>query len=198
MEDQMKRRDRPAADERALQLQQSRVKGAQPKHAGAEVREHYWPGTLMGIGVFIALASALTVVPWTLIAPSLLARFFIGLCFFGNLLPYARSGLRMGMERLEWFLFNLLAVGPLVTCALLWINYLFHGPVTSATHAVSEVEDHGTYLTYTFKDGFLAEHWMARSNYRDWPGAHGRFLRVNTATGLLGFEVVLRKERAER
>lgn len=152
----------------------------------------------MGLGVFFALVSALTVVPWTLIEPSLLLRFFVGVCFIGNLLPYARSGLRMGMERLEWFLFNLLAIGPLVTAALLWANYVFHGPVTSAVHAVSSVEDHGTYLTYTFSDGYLQEHWMARSNYRDWPDAHGRMLRVSTAKGLLGIEVVVRKERAER
>lgn len=178
-----------------------RVPGHQPQgveQERAEVpKDRRWPGTLMAIGVFMALVSTLTVVPWTLVEPAFLLRFFIGLCFVGNLLPYARSGLRMGMERLEWFLFNLLAIGPLVTTTLLWVNYLFHGPVTSGIHAVLHVEDHGTYLTYEFNDGYLDRHWMARSNYRDWPSAHGRLLRVSTAQGLLGIEVVVRKERAE-
>ncbi len=178
------------------QLQQVGVKPGPPKPISIAVRDRRWPGTLMALGVFVALVSALTVVPWTLVEPVVLLRFFVGLCFIGNVLPYARSGLRMGMERLEWFLFNVLAIGPLVTSGLLWANYLFHGPVVSATHTVSRVEDHGTYLTYDFSDGYLAEHWMARSNYRDWPDAHGRLLKVSTARGLLGLEVVVRKERA--
>lgn len=147
----------------------------------------------MAIGVFVALVSSLTVVPWTLITPSTMLRSFIGLCFLGNLLPYARSGLRMGMERLEWFLFNLLAVGPLLTALLLWVNFIFHGPVSATRHAVSDVADHGTYLTYAFEDGFLDAFWMARSNYRDWPDSHGHILEVSTARGLLGIEVVVRK-----
>jgi hypothetical protein len=157
------------------------------------VRDRSWPGSLMALGVFTALVSALTVVPWTLIAHSVLLRFFIGLCFVGNLLPYARSGLRMGMERLEWFLFNLLAIGPLVTCALLWANYIGHGPAAISTHAVVEVENHRTYLTYTFVDGFLNDHWMARSIYRDLPDAHGHVQEVSIARGLLGVEVVVQK-----
>lgn len=191
----MKRCGWPAADARAQGLQQAGVKWAPPRPA-PQPGQQYWPGTLMGVGVFVALVSALTVVPWTLIDISALLRVFVGLCFIGNLLPYAHSGLRLGMEPLEWFLFNLLAIGPLVTALLLWANYLFHGPVASAEHAVSQVEDHGTYLTYTFSDGFLEDHWMARSNYRDWPDAHGRLLRVSTAKGLLGYEVVVRKQRA--
>jgi len=163
-------------------------------HAQPQVRDRRWPGTLMAIGVFVGLLSALTVVPWTLIDHGLLLRFFIGLCFVGNLLPYARSGLRMGMERLEWFLFNLLAIGPLVTCLLLWVNYIFHGSAATSTHAVIEMDDHRTYLTYTFSDGFLDAHWMARSIYRDWPDAHGHIQAVSIANGLLGIDVVVKKQ----
>ncbi len=147
----------------------------------------------MALGVFVALVSALTVVPWTLIEPVVLLRFFIGLCFIGNLLPYARSGLRLGMERLEWFFFNLLAIGPMLTAFLLWFNFIFHGAAISASHVVSRVEDRGTYLTYTFRDGYLDAFWMARSTYRDWPDSHGRILEVRTAKGSLGIDVVLGK-----
>jgi len=189
----MKRRGLPADRARAGQLQQVRVKSVEPQRAGPQVRDRRWPGTLMAIGVFVALLSVLTVVPWTLIEPAMMLRFFIGLCFVGNLLPYANSGLRMGMERFEWFFFNLLAIGPMLTALLLWVNFLFHGPATSASHVVVRVEDHGTYLTYIFRDGYLDSFWMARSTYRDWPDSHGHILEVSTAKGLLGIDVLLGK-----
>ena len=64
----------------------------------------------MGIGLFIGMFSLFTVAPWTLIDVPLLFRVFLVMCFAGNLLPYLRSGLWLGMERLEWFLFHFFAV----------------------------------------------------------------------------------------
>lgn len=190
----MKRCGWPAADERAHRLQHSAVKSAPARPVGPRVRDRYWPGTLMGIGVFVALISALTVLPWTLMDTGLLLRFFVGLCFAGNLVPYAHSGLRLGMERLEWFLFNLLAIGPLVTSALLWVNFLFHGPVTVTDHLVKEVQVEGTVITYVFRDGFMADHWMARSAWRDWYPIVGNAVQVAVARGGLGVEVVVSKQ----
>jgi hypothetical protein len=40
------------------------------------------------------------------------------------------------MERLEWFLFNLLAVGPFVLSFLLWLNLLVHGEERTVHHRV--------------------------------------------------------------
>ncbi len=57
------------------------------------VREQTWPGTAMGIGLFIGMFSLFTVAPWTLIDVPLLFRVFLVMCFAGNLLPYLRSGL---------------------------------------------------------------------------------------------------------
>jgi hypothetical protein len=158
------------------------------------VKEHYWPGTLMGLGIFVGLGSVFTVVPWTLVDPGKLFRFFLLLCFVGTVPPYVVSGWRFGMERLEWFLFNILAVGPLVTSALLWLNFLAHGPVTTTDHVVDEVEEVGGVLYYRFKDGFLEEHTLARSIYRDWHPIVGNAVHVSTADGLFGVPVVVRKE----
>lgn len=188
----MKRSGLPAPGARAQQLQQAGVKRVPP--AGPQVRERYWPSTLMGLGVFVALLSGLTVLPWTLIDPMLIVRFFVGLCFLGNLLPYAHSGLRLGMERLEWFLFNLLAIGPLGTSALLWLNFIGHGPVSVTDHLVKDVIIEGTMLTYTFKDDFLHDHPLARATYRDWYPIVGNAVEVSVAQGLLGVPVVVRKE----
>lgn len=92
------------------------------------VREHYWPGNLMALGIFTILVSFWWVGMRTFVSLMLLSKVLAVLAFGGNLLPYARSGGRWGMERLEWFLFNVLAVGPLLFSTLLWANYTFTGP----------------------------------------------------------------------
>ena len=173
------------ADFRA-QHQRSAVKG--------EESDHYWPGTVMGLGVFFSLISALTVMPWTLIPPELLLRVLLGLCFIGNLVPLIIVGARLGMARLEFFLFNLIAVGPVVTSVLLWLNFLLHGPSDDTVHAVATTEHGGTLITYVFGDDFLAEYPFARSTYKDWNATVGSHVRVSLADGLFGFPVVLRKE----
>lgn len=158
------------------------------------VREQTWPGTVMGIGLFIGLFSLFTVAPWTLIDAALLFRVFLVLCFAGNLLPYLRSGLWLGMERLEWFLFNLLSVGPIGMSVLLWVNFLFHGTPISTTHDVGTVDNSGTLITYNFKDGYLNDFPFARSTYKDVVGPVGRKIKVKEAPGLLGYGVILNKE----
>ncbi len=158
------------------------------------MREQYWPGTLMGAGVFVALGSLFTVATWTLVDPYLLLRAFVVLCFAGNLLPYLRSGLWLGMERLEWFLFNLLAVGPLLTSALLWANFLLHGAPVTTQHVVARVDSGATVFTYHFRDGFLDTYPFARSTYRDWYPIVGNAMEITVAEGVLGLPVVLRKE----
>ncbi len=95
---------------------------------GGPVRERFWPGNLMALGIFVVLVSFWWAGMRTLITFMLLSKVFAALAFAGNLIPYAWSGARLGMERFEWFLFNLLAVGPLVFSALLWINYFVTGP----------------------------------------------------------------------
>lgn len=166
------------------------------QHPGVKgrVREQYWPGTLMGLGVFIALGSMFTVAAWTLIDPMLLLRGLSVLCFAGNLLPYLRSGLWLGMERLEWFLFNLLAVGPIGTSLLLWANFLLHGPATTTEHLVARAEAGRTVLTYHFADGYLEEFPFARATYNDWYPIVGNAVRITEAEGAFGVPVVLRKQ----
>ncbi len=93
-----------------------------------KAREQYWPGTLMAVGLFLFLFTFWAGQLVTFITFTELFRALAFFCMAGNLLPYVRSGLALGMERLEWFLFNLLALGPLVFTALFWTNYLVHDP----------------------------------------------------------------------
>ncbi len=85
----------------------------------------------MAAGLLVLIGTFWTGQLVTLITFTAMFRWLALFCFAGNLLPYMRSGLALGMERLEWFLFNLLAVGPFVFSALLWANFLFRGEPTT-------------------------------------------------------------------
>lgn len=101
------------------------------KRAGT-VKEQRWPGTVMAIALFISLYVVLWLGRRTLVETVTLVRALALFCAVGALLPYAWSGLRMGMEKLEWFLFNVLAIGPLTLSLLLLVNHFIHGPVRYA------------------------------------------------------------------
>jgi hypothetical protein len=148
----------------------------------------------MGFAVFIALGSMVSVVPWTLMPAGHLFRGLLFACFAGNLVPYRWLGERLGMERLEWFLFNLIGAGPLLLSALLWANYLFHGPAVTTDHAVRRVESSATVWTYEFRDGYLEGFPLARAVYRDWYPIVGDHVRVTESVGLFGVPIVLRKD----
>lgn len=102
--------------------------GHQQRTVEGRVREQYWPGTLMALGIFALLATVVFLTPFIFIGIGTLFRWLLLFAFVGNLLPYAWSGLRWGMERLEWFLFNLLAVGPFLFSLAIVLNFTVHGP----------------------------------------------------------------------
>lgn len=111
-----------------------------------KAREQYWPGTMMAMGLLVLIASFWIGQLVTLITYTAMFRWLALFCFAGNLLPYMRTGLAMGMERLEWFLFNLLAVGPFVLSGLLWANFLFRGSPT--TYYVDGDPSRQEYIAY--------------------------------------------------
>lgn len=156
----------------------------------ARVREQSWPGTLMALGIFVLITSFWAAAGRTLVSYVVLARWFALFAFAGNLLPYSRVGLRSGMERLEWFLFNLLAVGPFVFSLLLWLNLLVHGPerfsITGYNGDIIQVR------SYWMVHGRLPPGEPFSSNtgsIADHPGPVGGHF-IGTATGLLGYEVI--------
>ncbi len=163
----------------------------QPAVKGGE-KDRSWPGTLMAIGVFFTLVNVVTVVRWTLIEPTTLLRGLALLCFIGSVLPYRLAAFRLGMARLEWFLFNLLAVGPLLMGAALWTNFLFHGHTTTSDHRIAEVEGGSAFRKHTFTDGLWAEYPLARLLTREQSETMGIDVRITTAQGLFGVPVVVR------
>lgn len=92
------------------------------------VKDQHWPGTLMAFGVIVFLVTLWLALSTVYLGVVQLLQWFALFAFAGNLLPYVRSGLSLGMERFEWFLFNLLAVGPFLWGGVLVLNLAFHGP----------------------------------------------------------------------
>jgi hypothetical protein len=89
--------------------------------------DRMWPGTVMALGVVFGLAGFWFLGTRTLITFGVLLRWFALFAFAGNLMPYRVGPLRWGMERLEWFLFNLFAVGPVLFTCFLCVNFFFRG-----------------------------------------------------------------------
>lgn len=158
-------------------------------------RDQSWPGTLMVAGIFVVVITFWWAGTRTLTSYMELGRWFALFAFVGNLLPYKRAGLTLGMERLEWFLFNLLAVGPLLFSAALWLNLLVHGPEKAGVVNFSgDIRGLRTYWTQT-------DHLPVFVEEADPDGdapsiGHGQHL-LGTATGLFGYPVVVTWAKAD-
>lgn len=168
--------------------------GRQQRGVDRRVKDRKWPGSWMAFGIFIGLYSILYVGHRTIIDLKDLVRGLALLCAVGALLPYAWSGLRMGMERLEWVFFNLLAIGPITMSVLLLLNHYVHGPVHCTEHrlltdAVMVVDDG--------RDGVRTvnvpynEEWIPLGGPEE--GAVG--YRLCMARGCLGYWTVTERRR---
>ncbi len=111
------------------------------------VREQSWPGTLMALGIFFGLFTLTWMGGRTFVQPLVIFRFLALLCVIGTLMPYVWTGLRFGMARLEWFLFNVLFLGPVITSVLVLLNHFVHDPpvysVQPFRHNAVAVVDNG-------------------------------------------------------
>lgn len=160
---------------------------------GRAPKDNTWPGTLMAFGILLLLVSFWSVAQWTLITYLLLSKVFAVLAFAGNLLPYAWSGLRLGMEKLEWFLFNLLAIGPITLSALLWLNYSVTEPERTYIVLAHRADD---LHAYWIMNGALPEHFPFDPLRPDTAALdrlaqhRGEKALLIMATGCLGFEVI--------
>lgn len=79
----------------------------------------------MVIGLFAMLVAFWWVASSVLISYWLVGRIFCGLAFAGNLVYAGWTRRVFGMSRSFWFMFNLLAIGPLLFCAFFGLNALF-------------------------------------------------------------------------
>lgn len=171
--------------------QQGRVEG---HVSDPGVKEQTWPGTLMVLGIFTLLLSFWWVGEETLISYTALGRWFALFAFAGNLLSYKAAGLRLGMERLEWFLFNLLAVGPLLFSVALWVNMLVHGPEQLQ---IVQVGHYGLNVKRYWLDHGVLPSGVPMEDASDVTTLEGQKNNLlGTAKGCLGYVVITRWEGA--
>jgi len=128
-------------------------------------------------------------------------------CLAGPAIGLLWPKVRLGMEHLEWLFFNALAVGPLLLCSFLWLNYAAHGEVAHTDHAIAEIQNSSvrrgrqgilvrrsaSVVDFRLADEFLAEYPFALNTWREMLVGHGDTLSVGTATGLFGVAVVVDK-----
>lgn len=82
----------------------------------------------MAVGILSFIVLFWTIGQRTLVTFNELFRWLALFAFAGNLLPQRCYARRFSMDRLDWFWFNLLAVGPLLLCGCLLLNFFVHGP----------------------------------------------------------------------
>lgn len=161
------------------------------------VKEQTWPGTFMALGFFVSLFTVIWMWSRTFISGDFLLRWLALFSAIGCLLPYARSGLRMGMERLEWFFFNLVGVGPLMLSAFLTINHWVHGPVRfseqqiryAAEVAIGDANDKRVATLQWGTFGFSDDELDANASH---------LYRVGVARGTFGYWTAVSAELVER
>lgn len=158
-----------------------------------QVRDQKWPGSLMVLGIFVFLVCFWAGLSVTFIPVGHLLRYAVFLSVVWGLLPYRASGLRLGMERLEWFMFHVLAVGPILLALLFVINFFGHGPERTIV------------LTEGFRTVEVMNHWqhydelpphrvntdpdlLPRMRMGELPLLRGKVF--NMAPGALGYDVI--------
>lgn len=138
----------------------------------------------MAIGIFLFLISFWFLGSRTLITYTDLFRWFALFAFAGNLIPYRMSGLRFGMERLEWFLFNLLAVGPSLFTIGLALNFFIHSqPEYFAVPHQQHLDVHRFWIENDQLPEMKPIEVESRSRHIGW-------IEIGIAQGLFGYPVI--------
>jgi hypothetical protein len=160
---------------------------------GPTVREQNWPGTLMALGIFFGLFTLIWMGGRTFVPPLLIFRFLALLCVVGTLLPYVWTGLRFGMAKLEWFLFNVLFIGPVVTSFLVLTNHFVHD-----TPVYAEQPFRQNAVVQVVSDGRTERLEIAWSSFgfteAELASSPTRTYRVGFAKGCFGFWSVVSTE----
>ena len=158
-----------------------------------EKERGYFAQTFMVLGIFVLLLTAYSVCQLTLVSVVGLLRIFFLLCFITLLIPHRYTGKRLGMGMFEWFLFNVLAVGPWSFALIMWGNFFLHGEVESRVYPLNEIRRVSTNeYASEVTDGWIEYH-DALEFFFVGEDEIGSRVRIDKATGIFGMPVVLKK-----
>ncbi len=156
----------------------------------------FFAQTLMATGVLVTLFTGYLVCQRTLVGAIDLMRLFFLLSFILLIVPHRFTRKRLGMGMLEWFLFNVLAIGPWTFTFIMWCNFFVHGEVEHRTYPALEVR----FIDTNEKAIHMTDGWIEYHTALDYWGlgerSSGSRYRVSKATGLFGMDVVVSNELA--
>lgn len=151
----------------------------------------------MVIGLFAMIVAFWWVASAVLITYWLVGRLFCGFAFTGNLVYGAWTRRLFGMSRSFWFMFNLLAIGPLLFCSFFALNAVFTSE--QRAYMISEPVRGLGIKQYWIEHGSLPPVLLKTpgttiSLGKDEDPEPGSFSVMRVSKGLLGFEVLSWRE----
>lgn len=143
----------------------------------------------MVVGLFAMLVAFWWVAASVLVSYWIVGRLFCAFAFAGNLVYAAWTRRLFGMSRPFWFMFNLLAIGPLLFCLFFGLNALF--AVEEDSYIVHEPLSGMGLKAYWIEHGSLPPFVLA-SPGTSVPGdlEEDEFSVMRVSRGLFGFEVI--------
>ncbi len=165
-------------------------------------RGWHWIGNVMMAGIFFGLFSLGYAGHYTFLSWFELSRLVALCCFAGALIPHRLYRNWLPLTRFDILLFNILGIGPLLFGSVLWVNFLFHGPVEKEVHEIVDRQVERADLLsagmvmVTLQGEALKEYPEFRK-YEVYEG-HVEVLKASrveykTARGALGWKVLLER-----
>ena len=149
----------------------------------------------MALGIILGLAALLLVGKLTLVPLPYLFRAMAPCCVALLLIPFRFTAVRLGLERFEWVLLNVLGIGPLVFSAALLLNFLVHGQERCGVYGITRAARSELFYRVELEGGRFSAFAGAREFQADISEqAAARSVLICTAQGLLGADVVTRRE----
>lgn len=163
----------------------------------------YWSVITMLFGLFLGIFTFTFIGSATVVSKIFLSKVLAFFCFAGLLIPFRFYKKWFRMNSVEIVLFNLLAIGPLITSFLLWINFLVRTPEQEETFVVVS----SGISTAEHYDDIHVIFTLENNAYEDYPEfrrvvlekgelkkAEAETLKIKMAEGILGYKVFLGNE----
>jgi hypothetical protein len=145
----------------------------------------------MAVGVIAGLGIGLWLGKLTLIPLSTMLRALAFGCVILLLIPFRFTAGKLGLERLEWVLLNVLGIGPLGFSVALLLNYFVHDTERCARYAITRAAYSDLFYRVELEGGHFGAFPGAREFQFDMAEQKdARSVRFCTARGLLGADVV--------
>ena len=175
-------------------------KGGRTEAVSNKESRWYWYAALFAAGLFIGIFSIAFVGGRTFVSYLTLSKLVAACCVVGLLIPTRLFWQRFRMSRVEVFLFNVMALGPVLAGLVLWSNYFVLDEMREEVHTITShrltVDAYaGRSVLYALENNALPDEPALRrvelaepEDYLEYKDATA--IRYRIGTGWLGYEVL--------